>query len=235
MTWQLFTVIQILAVALTAGAALFLRNRSLRRRNDALLELCRQAHDELVNVTGKLTAIETTAPPEKMLEERLKGMQGTDDPIVTVRRMVIENELKPKPDFAERLGELLASQQPDEEEFARRWRATREECHQLAMFLVADEPSRLQPMQQLFEVLEPLDRAYGIELPPLEIREMETELESPGDAQGSGENGDSESSEASEAASEDAGEALDQDALDALLAQAQGGSGDAEEARTGTG
>ena len=116
MTWQLFTVIQIFAVALAAGGALFLRNRALRQRNDALLELCRQAHDELVNVTTKLTAIETTAPPEKMLQERLKGMQGTDDPVVTVRRMVIENELKPAPDFPDRLVGLLASQQPDEEE-----------------------------------------------------------------------------------------------------------------------
>lgn len=236
MTWQLFTVIQILAVALTAGAALFLRNRSLRQRNDALLALCRQAHDELVNVTAKLTAIETTAPPEKMLEERLKGMQGTDDPIVTVRRMVIDNELKPKPDFADRLGELLASQQPDEEEFAKRWRATREECHQLAMFLVADEPSRLQPMQQLFEVLEPLDRAYGIELPPLEVREMEPEPAPPAGADGTEESTAGTPGNASdEEASSDGGEALDQDALDALLAQAQGGSGDADEARTGTG
>lgn len=231
MTWQLFTVIQILAVALTAGAALFLRNRSLRKRNDALLDLCRQAHDELVNVTGKLTAIETTAPPEKMLEERLKGMQGTDDPIVTVRRMVIENELKPKPDFAERLGELLASQQPDEEEFAKRWRATREECHQLAMFLVADEPARLQPMQQLFEVLEPLDRAYGIELPPLEVREMEPQPTAPAEPEGPGATGDG----GAGAPAGDAGEALDQDALDALLAQAQGGAEATDEARAGTG
>lgn len=215
MTWQLFTVIQIFAVALAAGGALFLRNRALRQRNDALLELCRQAHDELVNVTAKLTAIETTAPPEKMLQERLKGMQGTDDPVVTVRRMVIENELKPAPDFPDRLGELLASRQPDEEEFAKRWRATREECHQLAMFLVADDPSRLQPMRQLFEVLEPLDQAYGIELPPLEVRETEPEPA----AQAGGE-------------AEAEGEALDQDALDALLNQAQGG---ADEARTGTG
>ncbi|MBK79790.1 MAG: hypothetical protein CMQ43_02570 [Gammaproteobacteria bacterium] len=215
MTWQLFTVIQIFAVALAAGGALFLRNRALRQRNDALLELCRQAHDELVNVTTKLTAIETTAPPEKMLQERLKGMQGTDDPVVTVRRMVIENELKPAPDFPDRLVGLLASQQPDEEEFAKRWRATREECHQLAMFLVADDPSRLQPMRQLFEVLEPLDQAYGIELPPLEVRETEPEPA----AQAGGE-------------AEAEGEALDQDALDALLNQAQGG---ADEARTGTG
>ena len=83
------------------------------------------------------------------------------------------------------------------------------------MFLVADDPSRLQPMRQLFEVLEPLDQAYGIELPPLEVRETEPEPA----AQAGGE-------------AEAEGEALDQDALDALLNQAQGG---ADEARTGTG
>jgi len=198
MSWQLFTVIQFAAFAMTALAALWLRNRQLRKRNDELLGLCTQAHEELVSVTGKLAEVETTAPPEKLLAERVKGLDGTDDPVMTVRRLVLENEIKPSADFAERLGEHLASQQPDEEEFARRWRAIRSECHQLAMFLVADDPERLEPFKQLFEVVEPLDEAYGIELPELEVR---ARPEAP-----AAEGGD------------DGGEQLDQAALDALLA-----------------
>jgi len=198
MSWQLFTVIQIAAFAMTALAALWLRNRQLRARNDELLGLCTQAHEELVNVTGKLAEVETTAPPEKLLAERVKGLDGTDDPVMTVRRLVLENEIKPSADFAERLGEHLASQQPDEEEFARRWRAIRSECHQLAMFLVADKPECLEPFKQIFEVVEPLDQAYGIELPELEVRARAEEPEA-GDG-------------------EDGGEQLDQAALDALLA-----------------
>jgi len=197
MSWQLFTVIQIVAFAITAVAALWLRNHQLRKRNDELLGLCAQAHEELVNVTGKLAAIETTAPPEKMLAERIKGMDGTDDPVLTVRRLVLENEIKPSADFADRLGEHLASQQPDEEEFAKRWRAIRSECHQLAMFLVADKPDCLEPFKQIFEVVEPLDQAYGIDLPELEVRARnEPEAED----------------------GEEGGEQLDQAALDALLA-----------------
>jgi len=197
MSWQLFTVIQIAAFALTALGALWLRNHQLRKRNDELLALCGHAHEELVNVTGKLAAIETTAPPEKMLAERIKGMDGTDDPVLTVRRLVLENEIKPSADFADRLGEHLASQQPDEEEFAKRWRAIRSECHQLAMFLVADKPDCLEPFKQIFEVVEPLDQAYGIDLPELEVRARnEPEAED----------------------GEEGGEQLDQAALDALLA-----------------
>lgn len=171
MTWQLFTIVQIAVFAAAALAALGVRNFRLRRRNDQLLTLCSQAHEELVAVTGKLTAIETTMPPEKLLAERVKALTG-DDPVVTVRRLVLENEIKPRPDFANRLAEHLASQAeepPDEEEFARRWRLIREECQQLAMFLVADNPDTLPAIRQLFEVIEPLDRAYELELPPLEL------------------------------------------------------------------
>lgn len=197
MSWQLFTVIQITAFAMAALAALWLRNRQLRKRNDELLGLCTQAHEELVRLSGKLADIETTATPEKMLAERLRGMSGTDDPVMTVRRLVLENEIKPSADFADRLGEHLASQQPDEDEFARRWRAIRSECHQLAMFLVADDPERLEPFKQLFEVVQPLDEAYGIDLPELEVR-ARPEAADPENAGG--------------------GEQLDQAALDALLA-----------------
>ena len=117
---------------------------------------------------------------------------------MTVRRLVLENEIKPSADFADRLSEHLASQQPDEEEFALRWRAIRSECHQLAMFLVADNPERLEPFKQLFEVVQPLDEAYGIDLPELEVRAQPEEADT--DA-GDGGN-----------------EQLDQAALDALLA-----------------
>lgn len=209
MTWQLFTVVQIAAFALTAVGVLCLRNFRLRRRNEQLLALCSKAHDELVNVTGKLASMEALAPPEKMLAERVKGLTASDDPIATVRRLVLENEIKPRPDFGERLAEHLASQEeapPDEEEFARRWRSIREECHQLAMFLVADEPSRLVPLKQIFEVIQPLDEAYGIDLPPLAVRESAEP-----------------SPDASEEADGSDDEALDQDALDAMLSQAQGG------------
>lgn len=171
MTWQLFALIQTVVFASGAIAALAVRNVRLRRRNDELLTLCSQAHDELVAVTEKLSEMETTAPPEKMLGERVKALTG-DDPVVVVRRLVLDNEIAPKADFAIRLAEHLASQQedpPDEEEFAKRWRAVRAECHQLAMFLVADNPDCLPAIEQIFEVVEPLDRAYDIELPPLEV------------------------------------------------------------------
>lgn len=171
MTWQLFALIQTVVFAAGLVTALGLRNRRLRRRNDELLALCSQAHEELLNVTGKLSDIETTAPPEQMLAERVKALTG-DDPVVVVRRLVLDNEISPKADFAARLAEHLASQQeepPDEEEFARRWRAIRAECHQLAMFLVADNPDCLAAIEQIFEVVEPLDRAYSIDLPPLEL------------------------------------------------------------------
>jgi hypothetical protein len=171
MTWQLFTIIQIAIFASAALAALGVRNFRLRRRNEQLMTLCGQAHEELVAVSGKLAAIETTLPPEKMLAERLKGLAG-DDPIVTVRRMVLEQEIKPKPDFATRLMEHLTSQDdgpPAEEEFARRWRSTREECQQLAKFPVADNPEILPAIRQLFQVIEPLDKVYQLDLPALEL------------------------------------------------------------------
>jgi hypothetical protein len=171
MTWQLFALIQTIVFSVGLVTALGLRNRRLRRRNDELLTLCSQAHEELLNVTGKLSEIETTAPPEQMLGERVKALTG-EDPVIVVRRMVLDNEISPKGDFAARLAEHLASQQeepPDEEEFARRWRAIRAECHQLAMFLVADNPDCLAAIEQIFEVVEPLDRAYNIDLPPLEL------------------------------------------------------------------
>lgn len=171
MTWQLFALIQTVVFALGAIAAVSVRNVRLRRRNDQLLTLCSQAHDELVAVTGKLNEMESMAPPEKMLGERVKALTG-DDPVVVVRRLVLDNEIAPKADFAQRLAEHLAGQQedpPDEEEFAKRWRAVRSECHQLAMFLVADNPDCLSAIQQIFEVVEPLDSAYGIDLPPLEL------------------------------------------------------------------
>lgn len=185
MTWQLFALIQTIVFALGTIAAVSVRNLRLRRRNEQLLTLCSQAHDELVAVTEKLSEMQTTAPPEKMLGERVKALTG-DDPVVVVRRLVLDNEIAPKADFATRLAELLASQQddpPDEEEFAKRWRAVRAECHQLAMFLVADNPDCLPAIEQIFEVVEPLDRAYDIELPPLELpaRSATEDQESPGD------------------------------------------------------
>jgi hypothetical protein len=171
MTWQLFALIQTVVLAVGLVTALGLRNLRLRRRNDELLALCGHAHEELLNVTGKLSEIETTAPPEQMLGERVKALTG-DDPVIMVRRLVLDNEISPKADFAARLAEHLASHQeepPDEEEFAKRWRAIRAECHQLAMFLIADDPDCLTAIQQIFEVVEPLDRAYNIDLPPLEL------------------------------------------------------------------
>ncbi len=169
MSWQLFAVVQITAFALAAIAALVFRNASLRRSNDELMELCTTAEQALASLSGKLAAIESMAPPEKLLKERVKALSG-DDPVSVVRRLVLENEVAPKGNFAERLTEHLASQQPerDEEEFIRRWRAAREECQQLAMFLVADNPDCHQALVQIFEVLEPLERSYGIELEPLE-------------------------------------------------------------------
>jgi len=188
MTWQLFALIQTVVFALGAITALGVRNVRLHRRNEQLLTLCSQAHDELVAVTGKLSEIQTTAPPEKMLGERVKALTG-DDPVVVVRRLVLDNEIAPKADFASRLAEHLASQQeepPDEEEFAKRWRAVRAECHQLAMFLVADNPDCLAAIEQIFEVVEPLDRAYDIELPPLELpaRSATEDQEPPGEPPG---------------------------------------------------
>lgn len=228
MTWQLFTIIQISVFALAALAALGLRNLQLRRRTDQLMTLCGQAHDELVAVTTKLKDIETTMPPEKLLAERVKALTG-DDPVVVVRRMVLQNEIKPRPGFVTELEALLASQTPDEEEFARRWRLIREECQQLAMFLVADKPDILNAIRQIFEVIEPLDQAYGLALPLLEAPPPKDEAPAeapdvPGEP--SDELSAAPSPESSSSATGDAdSEELDQDALDALIAGAQGGAG----------
>lgn len=173
MTWQLFAVLQIALFAAAAITALWLRNRRLQRRTADLLTLCASAHEELTNVTGKLAAMEGTAPPEKMLAQRVKALVG-DDPLVRVRRLVLENEIKPKPDFADRLREhLVGEAPPDEEEFARRWRAIRQECQQLAMFLIADNPRCQEPIEQLFDVVRPLDEAYDLELAPLDLHQGE--------------------------------------------------------------
>lgn len=239
MTWQLFTIIQISVFALAALAALGLRNLQLRRRTDQLMTLCGQAHDELVAVTTKLKDIETTMPPEKLLAERVKALTG-EDPVVVVRRMVLQNEIKPRPGFVTELEALLASQTPDEEEFARRWRLIREECQQLAMFLVADKPDILNAIRQIFEVIEPLDQAYGLALPVLEAPPPKDEAPAevsdvPGEpsaefadelsAEPPAEPAAAPSPESSSSAAGDAdSEELDQDALDALIAGAQGGA-----------
>lgn len=230
MSWPLFAVIQFAAFAAAALGALWLRNRRLQKRNEELLTLCARAHEELTALTAGLEKIETTAPPEKMLAERIKALTG-DDPLVQVRRLVLENEIKAKADFAEQLAQRLAPDEPpDEEEFARRWRAIRQECQQLAMFLVADDPSCKTQIEQLFEVIAPLDQAYNVELAPLDMHATATADEKAAEAGGgnpepaaadgepaAGTAQDSGSdSEAAEDGADD-GEDLDQAALDALL------------------
>lgn len=224
MSWQLFAVIQIAAFAAAALAALWLRNRRLAQRSEALLDLCTRAHDEIQALTGKLTEIEITAPPEKLLAERIKALTG-DDPLIQVRRLVLENEIDAKADFAERLaGHLAPGEESDEAEFVQRWRAVRQECQQLAMFLIADKPDCRNAIEQLFEVLAPLDEAYAIELPPLDSQlsdgaAADTALDAAAEPAA-----DTAQADAAEAGSGDAepsadGEELDQAALDALLEQ----------------
>lgn len=231
MSWQLFAIIQLGVFAAAAMGALWLRNRRLAARNDALLGLCASAHEELKALTERLTAMETTAPPEKMLAERIKALSG-EDPLIKVRRLVLQNELEPKPDFGDRIAEHLAPESPpDEEEFARRWRSIRQECHQFAMFLIADNPAAREPIAQLFEVIAPLDEAYDIVLPPLEVHPVDAALA--GDDAGAAEEQVADATAPEPAATEPAAEgptegaaegdgdddALDQDALDALLEQ----------------
>ncbi len=242
MSWQLFTIIQFAAFAAAAMGALWLRNRRLARRGDELLALCASAHQALEALTERLTAMETTAPPEKMLGERIKALSG-DDPLIKIRRLVLQNELEPTADFGDRIAEYLAPESPpDEEEFARRWRAIRQECHQFAMFLIADNPAAHEPIAQLFEVIAPLDEAYDIELPPLEVHPVDAAaadrdtgsgdaaaadaaIDGASGAAGTVTAGPGEQAtagaepEADPSAGEDGSEELDQAALDALLEQ----------------
>lgn len=216
MSWQLFVVIQTAAFALAAVAALGLRNHALRRQNNELTVLCQAAHDELVNLTDKLKNMETTAPPEKMLEQRIKGMSG-EDPTTLVRRLVLENEIKPRSDFADRLAEHLAQEEPEEQEFVQRWRSIRAECQQLAMFLIADNPAAYTAITQLFEVIEPLDLLYDVELEPL----VAPEDKPAGDGEAVEDPAAGSADASADVSAGDGDEELDQAALDELLTSAQ--------------
>lgn len=214
MTWQLFAVIQIAAFSAAAIAALWLRNARLRREVDDLTGLCASAQQSLAEVTGKLAEIDFMAPPEKLLEERTRALSA-NDPTTTVRRLVLENEISPRADFADTLAEHLAAQQePEEEEaFVRRWKSLREECHQLSLFLVADQPECLDPLRQIFDVFEPMDRQYGTSFDLMELEQAARgEAVAPGPA--------------ADAAAAAAGDEIDQDELDQLLADAQGAGDD---------
>lgn len=213
MSWQLFVVIQTAIFSLAAIAGLGLHNRRLQRHNDDLTRLCLAAHDELVNVAGKLRDIENVAPPEQLLKERVKGMTG-DDPATVVRRLVLENEITPRDDLAERLVEHLAGEQPEEQEFVERWKAIRAECQQLAMFLIRDYPDTRDAITQLFAVIEPLDKRYGLEPGPLPA-----DGQSPDSTDASAEESDADESDV-----------LDQEALDELLASTQARAAEAAEA-----
>ncbi len=238
MSWQVFTLIQVVVFALAAIGALSMRNRSLRLRNDQLLSLCADAHTELVNVTTRLSEADQVPSPEQLLEQRVRALIG-DDLVLTVRRLVLENEIEPSPDFSGRLSEYLNGQVsspadaptagdqsaafetagtdgalPPEEEFVRRWRSAREECQQLAMFLVAENPEILPAIRQLFEVVAPLDHAYGISLPPLALPHT-----APADA-----SEDPADSDPQDPAADVADDTLDQAALDALLEETEVGA-----------
>ncbi|MEQ8861265.1 MAG: hypothetical protein RIC56_21680 [Pseudomonadales bacterium] len=212
MSWQLFTLIQVGVFAVAAIVALLLRNRGLYRRNDQLLSLCSQAHEELVNVTSKLSEMETTATPEQLLAERAKTLSG-DDVVVTLRRLVLENEIQPSPDFTLQISEFLRSDGSatdqdgtgdgaatlSEAELVQHWQSIRHECQQLAMFLVADQPDFLPAVRQLFDVFQPLDQASHIDLPPVQLPHQSVAAAAPGEGE----------------------DDLDQAALDALLADVQ--------------
>lgn len=216
MSWSLFVIIQTAIFSIAVIAALWLHLGRQRRHNDELTRLCLAAHDQLASVTGKLKDIQTTAPPEKMLEQRMKALSG-EDPITQVRRLVLENEIRPVSDFEQRLMAHLAVEEPDEQEFVTRWKSVRAECQQLAMFLVADNPSAYEAITQLFEVIEPLDQLYDVKLEPLTAPG-----ELPAEATASA---DTDLSDASDGAADSAGDELDQDELDALLASAQSEAG----------
>lgn len=198
MSWQTFALIQTAIFAIAAVGGLSLLNRRLCRQNDELTRLCLAAHDELVNISGKLSEMESLAPPETLLAERLKGLTG-DDTATQVRRLVLEHELSPGEDLEERLAGHLA--EPREQEFVQRWKSIRAECQQLAMFLIADDVPTEQAIGQLFKVVEPLDVLYDVQLQPLTPSETRA-------------------SDAPEPPDERS-EELDQAALDELLASTQ--------------
>jgi len=206
MTWPLFAVLQLGCFALAAIAALWLHNSRLRRRNEELLELCLATEGALASLTARFEKQNTMVLPEQLLKERLK-MLTDDSPATRVRRLVIENEISAVEGFGEKLAVQLASAAPEDPgaaDFAGRWRAVREECQQLAMFLVAANPSCFEPIEELFSVFAPLDEHYGIKLEPLSRPKVSAAQQDEPDTAGN--EGDAEE--------------LDQEALDELLAAA---------------
>jgi len=215
MTWPLFAVLQLGCFALAAVAALWLHNSRLRRRNEELLDLCLATEGALASLTARFEKQNTMVLPEQLLKERLK-MLTDDSPVTRVRRLVIENEIKAVDGFTEKLADQLASAAPEDPEaadFARRWRAVREECQQLAMFLIAANPACFEPIEELFSVFASLDEHYGVKLEPLQRPPV-------------GDDGDAtpEGTQAQDEGSDDEAEELDQEALDELLAAADSSS-----------
>ena len=205
MSWSLFAIIQLSATAVGLVAAFWLRNRELKRHLATMEAAQDEAVQALAEAKNKLESIEER---KEWLQGRIAALDG-DDPVTVVRRMVLQNESKPKKSFNNELSAQLNGGSNVEET----WRELRTSQHELTSKLIGAIPSQYASIVDLYEVFSSLDETFSIDLPALPEAE-EGSADVSGDEQLRSDN-------------EQLREQLES-AREALIAAGDGGSGNTE-------
>ena len=159
MSWSLFAIIQLSATAAGLVAAFWLRNRELKRHLATMEAAQDEAVEALAEAKNKLESIEER---KEWLKGRIAALDG-DDPVTVVKRMVLQNESKPKKSFNNELSAQLGSGSTVEET----WCELRTSQHELASRLIGNIPSQHASIVELYEVFSSLDETFSINLPAL--------------------------------------------------------------------
>ena len=159
MSWSLFAIIQLSVTAAGLVAAFWLRNRELKRH----LATMEAAQDEAVQALAEAkNRLESIEERKEWLKGRIAALDG-DDPVTVVKRMVLQNESKPKKSFNNELSAQLGSGSTVEET----WCELRTSQHELASRLIGNIPSQHASIVELYEVFSSLDETFSINLPAL--------------------------------------------------------------------
>ncbi|MEZ5560331.1 MAG: hypothetical protein R3E86_17530 [Pseudomonadales bacterium] len=166
MTWALFAVLQLALFTVAAVAAVLLRNRELKRRF-AALEAASEAADETVQAAMQRYETLAADARDAWLRTRIEETADAADSAGAFQHLVFANELEPRPDFEQELQARLAAGSEASEHYRAQWQALREQSYAVATNLTESYPLSQAVIAQLYAVFEPLDQAFGVELPAL--------------------------------------------------------------------
>ena len=158
MSWPVFAVIQLGIVCVGVIIACFLRNRELKRRYAELAA----ASDEALEVVEQAKAQLDAEAHVAWLNERVGAIEGNDD-TTSIQRLVLENELEPKPEFIAQLSERLGAADSAKDSLRSQWQEVRSASLVTASQLIQEYPLSHPVIVQLFQAFDSLDEALGIE------------------------------------------------------------------------